>query len=86
MKNSDVAQAFARRRSQRSPHLTSDGTLLFSYDTCIAQWKDDNTIYLNITKYSPTTSHHVSLTRRYLNNYHIVEVEHVPKDTKILIR
>lgn len=63
IKNKDVAKSFINKQPNESLHLKSTGEKLFSYTTCIAQWsnKEYNKLYVNYTKYSNTTSRHLSL-------------------------
>lgn len=63
MKNKDVAVLFIAREKANGSNLTSDGTRLFSYNTCIAEFENINKLYINKTKYSSSTSRHQS----YLN-------------------
>ena len=66
MRNIDVIIAFVdnnRERSQKSlkgSNLEWSGYKLYSYNTCIAQFKDD-LLYINLTKYSRTTSVHQNI-------------------------
>lgn len=74
MRNSEVVAAFLNRKiaANRGSSLSSTGTKLFSYATCIAEWNDDSLI-INLTKYSVTSSKHLYyLKRSYQGNYHTV--------------
>lgn len=42
---------------------------LYSYNTCIAERALDGVIYVNTTKYSPTTSKQQNLLKTLLRNY-----------------
>ena len=55
-------------RRNGSMSISDDGKRLFSYSTCIAQF-DGGLVYLNITKYSPTTSRQQSILRRCVADY-----------------
>lgn len=74
MRNSEVVAAFLNRKiaANRSGSLSSTGTKLFSYATCIAEWNNGSLI-INLTKYSVTSSKHLYyLKRSYQGNYHTV--------------
>lgn len=64
-----------------SINLTSTGDKLFSYNTCIAQWKGD-TLLINITKYSATTTKHLYYVKRYGIPY--ITVDNVKLNTQDL--
>ena len=79
MKNSEVVEAFLRKgmANNSTESLHSTGTKLFSYATCIAEWEDkewdNDTLIINLTKYSVTSSNHLYyLKRSYQGNYHTV--------------
>lgn len=82
MTNKEVAEAFLRRASASTANLNSIGTKLFSYQTCIAQWKGEVLIG-NGTHYSPTT--------RGKHLYHIKDkvkkwtTKNVPQGTEDLL-
>lgn len=74
MRNSEVVEAFLKRKIAVNwgGSLSSTGTKLFSYATCIAEWSNDSLI-VNLTRYSNTTSKHLYyLKRSYQGNYHTV--------------
>lgn len=74
MKNSEVVEAFLKRRiaTNIGGSLSSTGTKLFSYATCIAEWSN-NSLIINLTKYSVTSSRHLYyLKKSYQGNYHTV--------------
>lgn len=71
MRNEDVVKGFRDGVTCHSEHLYSEHGKLYSYSTCIAQ-KVGDSIYLNETKYSCTTSHHQTLVRRICNPYRIM--------------
>ena len=77
MKNIDVIFACKSRKGAQTGHVSTDGTKLFSYYTCIAQWFDKDTLIISDVKYSPTTSKH----QTYLKN----AVENMPGITILLI-
>lgn len=56
MKNIDVINSFlCKNFNKRASSVSSQLNKLFSYNTVIGQWFD-NTLLINITKYSVTTS------------------------------
>lgn len=57
MKNIDIIKNFINKseRMQACGHLAIFENKLINYSTVIAQWKD-NTLMLNVKKYSSTTS------------------------------
>lgn len=76
MKNEDIVKAFCNRKKACSytGSLWSTGDCLYSYHTCIAEYDKNDRLYINLTKYSTTTSHHQSLMKRYLlSNVYKVE-------------
>lgn len=70
MKNEDVIKAFRNREHANSytGSLWSTGDCLYSYSTCIAEYNKNDNLYVNLTKYSVTTSRHQTLMKRYLFN------------------
>ena len=95
MRNEEVVIAFSHRERAKSStgSLWSTGDCLYSYSTCIAEYTKDGKLYVNLTKYSTTTSHHQTLINRHLfyaihkfvyeikrNRVHIV-----PKDERIYL-
>ena len=74
MRNSEVVAAFLKGRiaANSNGSLSSTGTKLFSYATCIAEWNNGSLI-INLTKYSVTSSKHLYyLKRNYQGTYHTV--------------
>ena len=74
MRNSEVVEAFLKRRiaANIGGSLSSTGTKLFSYATCIAEWSNGSLI-INLTKYSITSSKHLYyLKRSYQGSYYTV--------------
>ena len=74
MRNSEVVEAFLKRRvaANNGGSLSSTGTKLFSYATCIAEWNNGSLI-INLTRYSVTSSKHLYyLKRSYQGNHHTV--------------
>lgn len=59
MTNEEVIKNFLVKKNGYAGNLYVCGAL-FSYGTTIAYWKGDKLI-VNVTKYSPTTSHHQSM-------------------------
>ena len=78
MKNKEVISNFINKCEAINHHgsLRSTGDRLFSYNTCIAQWVDD-TIWVNVSKYSTTTSGHrnslISKCGIFLLEVHLIE-------------
>lgn len=70
MRNEEVVKAFCRKEKAVSStgSLTSTGYCLYSYSTCIAEYDRDERLYINLTKYSTTTSHHQTLVNKHLFN------------------
>lgn len=66
MRKEEVITAFLNKKvaSNSTGNLSSTGSCLFSYSTCIAEWCKDGEIIINTTKYSTTTSQHQNLLRR----------------------
>lgn len=93
MRNEEVVIAFSHRERAKSStgSLWSTGDCLYSYSTCTAEYTKDGKLYVNLTKYSTTTSHHQTLVNRYLFDtvYRFVyEIERnrvhiVPRDERI---
>lgn len=93
MRNEEVVKAFCEGKKARSStgSLWSTGDCLYSYHTCIAEYSVDGKLYINLTKYSTTTSHHQTFVNRYLFNkahrflYNIERnrVHIVPRDERI---
>ncbi len=74
MRNSEVVEAFLKKRIaiNKGSSLSSTGTKLFSYATCIAEWSN-GLLIINLTKYSVTSSKHLYyLKRSYQGNYYTV--------------
>lgn len=76
-KNIDVIRNFFSHSPAKNytDSLVSRDNKLFSYNTCIAEWIDED-IVINNTKYSPTTSKHQSSLRRVLS-YYIIDTENI---------
>ena len=93
MKNEEVIKAFAERKKARNStgSLESTGNILYSYATCIAEYDKKGRLYINLTKYSCTTSHHQSILNRllYSKAFEILygveknKVHIIPKDLKL---
>ena len=67
MKNSDVVQMFLDGSGGRTANLYIDGNVLYSYGKHFPlAVRKGNTIYVNVDKYSQTTSCHQGLLRRGL--------------------
>lgn len=85
MHNKDVIADFLNREPASTKNLSTDGTKLYSYSTCIAQW-NYNTIIVNPTYYSNTTSHHLGILKRAINSNYTETITSVPVDTKDLTK
>lgn len=87
MKNKEVIRNFLNKCEAINHHgsLRSAGDRLFSYNTCIAQWVDD-IIWVNVSRYSTTTSGHRNSLISACNVYCFETrfVENVPINTKYL--
>lgn len=72
MKNSQVIEKFVANKSfdGRAQNVTAINSKLFSYSTCIAQWNGD-TLIVNETKYSPTTSKHQFYLMAAIKKYNV---------------
>lgn len=81
MKNSEVARAFLKGKCASSNNMYSSSNKLFSYSTCIAQYFGQEIIG-NATKYSSTSSRHLSYIA---GNVTIWTKKHVPRGTSSLI-
>lgn len=68
MRNEEVVIAFSNRERavNSTGSLSSTGNCLYSYSTCIAEYNKYGRLYINLTKYSTTTSHHQTLVKRHL--------------------
>lgn len=76
MKNKDFIYNFCKgnfdeNKVYRCNNLTIKDGRLFSYNTCIAEYEADytNSVIINMTKYSSTTSRHQNLMMQYFNEY-----------------
>ena len=89
MKNREVIDAFFEDVNCHTVHLRSRDGKLFSYNTIIAE-KDGEFLYVNITKYSPTTSRHQNNVLRkaneYFNSKKIITFNDVERGTQNLQR
>lgn len=70
MRKDEVITAFLNKRaaSNSTGNLSSTGSCLYSYSTCIAEYCKDGDIIMNDTKCSTTTSHHQTLLRRRIHS------------------
>lgn len=69
MTNKEVCNNFIHRITCSNKSLNSLDNKLFSYNTCIAQRINNESIILNTTKYSITTSKHQTILKNILNEY-----------------
>jgi hypothetical protein len=60
---------------KQAESIWSNGTSLYSYDTELAR-KDGETVYLNVTRYSYTTSRHQNALKKVLPD--AVHVDGIP--------
>lgn len=67
MTNLEICNAFVNCKGNGkhnlSMHISTDGSRLYSYNTCIAQKRANGSIIINATRYSVTTSKHQSHLR-----------------------
>lgn len=79
--NASVCTAFVNRKSAKCLSMHTDGKRLYSYSTCIAEFAPDGKLVLNVTKYSSTTSRHLTELRGVLRScprhHDIVEIDRV---------
>lgn len=87
MSNKDVIQAFLDKVPAKCLNMHSTGDRLFSYSTCIAEWDkfSDYKLYINLTKYSVSTSKHQTYLIRSIGSIRAIEVDDVPRETQNLI-
>lgn len=64
------------KTARPAPSIWSNGDALYSYATPLVT-REDGTVYLNVTKYSPTTSCHQSALAAELRD--AVRVDGVPR-------
>lgn len=86
MRNIEVIKFFIKRVPAKSwtGNTRSTGEKLFSYNTCIAEWINGY-LFVNITKYSSSTSRIQNMLLGYLGFTHKVkQVENVPINTQKL--
>lgn len=83
MRNKDVIEGFIRGEVCNTLHLFSTGDRLLSYNTCIAEVVGE-VLYINKTRYSVTTSRHLGLLLRKLDNRKIKIVTNVGINTRHL--
>ena len=70
----ELINAFIDGKTAHNGSMHTDGTKLYSYETCIAQ-KTSNGIIFNSCKYSITTSKQQSCTRDVLHKYDLEYTE-----------
>ena len=63
--NVDLINAFINGQEKQNGSMSTNGTKLYSYATCIAQKTADGILF-NVCKYSCTTSKQQTYTRREL--------------------
>lgn len=89
MKNIEVVKAFLMGCIASTEHVTTDGTRLRSYNTCIAEKSivdGKHVIIINPTKYSVTTSKHQTFVKRETyNKFNIIYTnDRVPRNSQHL--
>ena len=83
MKWKEVIDKFVSKQYGSGSNCMSTGEKLYSYNTCIGQWVGD-VVYINITKYSNTTTklqNYLLFKAGYLS---IEVLEDIPKNTGFL--
>ena len=88
--NVDLINAFINGQEKQNGSMSTNGTKLYSYATCIAQKTADGILF-NVCKYSCTTSKQQTYTRRELERRgkKFTEVgadTHIPRGTYDLTR
>lgn len=66
---------FSGRSERKQKSIWTDGSKIYSYNTPIL-WAEDGTVYINVTRYSVTTTIHQNGIRDMCANKHI---EHLIK-------
>lgn len=87
LSNREVIKSFVYKGRSNNANVHSEGDKLFSYNTIIAQWVEPYVLKINVTRYSSTTSRHLSLLRSALNDIEldrIEEVNDIPINTQTL--
>lgn len=84
MTNQETMKKFIQGESGKSLNMTSTGDRLFSYQTVIAE-RIDNHIYINSTKYSPTTSKQTTQLTNELTEGYTETTKHAPRGTTSLV-
>ena len=82
--NPDVVTAFTNNRNANARHLISDNGSLYSYGMEIARWIGDQIIVFDYTATgnrfcSQTTSTHVGMIKRQVNERQVMLVEFAEK-------
>lgn len=72
MKNKEVIERFLSRIPAKSStgSLSSTGDRLYSYHTCIAEFDKMGRLWINLTKYSVTSSRHQSMLTHSMTEYY----------------
>ena len=75
MKNITVVESFINKGLKcKSKNLLYEEGMIYSYYTCVAKWVK-NKVFINSTQYSMTTTHHVNLIKRKLEENQIKYLE-----------
>lgn len=87
MKNIDVINSFFSKNPNETTNVKSNAYMLYSYDTCIAEWHGVQ-LLINTTKYSATTSRHQNMFQKELLKrarrgiiFEIITKNNVPRGT-----
>jgi hypothetical protein len=88
MRTNELVEAYVRGAESGKAsggRLYIEGTKLINYHTCLAEIKH-GVFYVNMTKYSPTTSKHQNRLLRELRSYGATPIilEAVPEGTQSL--
>lgn len=77
------------RDQEKCGNLRIEGDKLFNYNTVIAQFESEDKIYINMTKYSTSTSriqnYLLKEAERYLGRYGIKKFYDIDFDTQDLL-
>ena len=71
MTNEQVIYAFVKKQSAETTNVSTDRKILWSYDSVLAQWTDNNWIIIHgsIAQYSNTSRQHTSILRSALSDH-----------------
>lgn len=91
MKNIEVLDAFINKTSgmhlsNYTGNLQISSNCLYTYNTILAQWKDHN-LFINVTKYSTTSSRNKNALLELIpsyKNYTVFLIDDVPINSSTL--